>query len=114
MINYPGICFVIMPFGSKEVGDRRVDFDAIYQLIFDPAIRLVQLPEGGALEPRRTDQDFFAGDISLEMFTTSNTRGSRLQTSPVSMRMSFTSSGPGTGPRSRNGHLPPGRRGDPV
>jgi tetratricopeptide (TPR) repeat protein len=26
------------------------------------------LPEGGTLQPRRTDKDFFAGDISLEMF----------------------------------------------
>jgi hypothetical protein len=27
-----------------------------------------QLPEGGTLEPRRTHQDFFTGDISSETF----------------------------------------------
>ena len=64
-----------MPFGKKTVTDdkgnlRTVDFDAIYQTVFVPAIRAVTLPapETGALEPRRTDQDFFTGDISQEMF----------------------------------------------
>ena len=28
----------------------------------------MRLPEGGSLEPRRTDTDFFTGDIKLEMF----------------------------------------------
>ncbi len=68
MLDYSRICFVIMPFGPKEVGGRTVDFDSIYAHVFEPAIRRVRLPEGGALEPRRTDQDFFAGDIGLEMF----------------------------------------------
>src|SRR5688572_6348847 len=66
------ICFVIMPFGKKDVGKgkkkRKVDFDAIYKKIFLPAIEAVDLPEGGKLEPRRTDQDFFAGSITQEMF----------------------------------------------
>ena len=67
-MDYNKICFVIMPFGKKPVGDKVVDFDPLYQDIFLPAIAAVDLPEGGKLEPRRTDQDFFAGDIKQEMF----------------------------------------------
>jgi hypothetical protein len=70
MIDYTKICFVIMPFGRKAVGARTVDFDRIYADIFVPAIAATPLPAGevGRLEPRRTDQDFFAGNISNEMF----------------------------------------------
>src|SRR4029078_3637366 len=46
-----------------------VDFDCIYQSIFAPAIQNVSLPEGGMLEPRRTDKDFFTGNINAEMFS---------------------------------------------
>jgi hypothetical protein len=60
-MNYSNICFVIMPFGKKPVGDRKVDFDKLYDNIFFPAISAVSLPEGGNLEPRRTDKDFFSG-----------------------------------------------------
>ena len=67
-MDYSKICFVIMPFGKKPVGDQMVDFDPLYDDIFLPAISAVALPEGGKLEPRRTDKDFFAGDIKLEMF----------------------------------------------
>jgi tetratricopeptide (TPR) repeat protein len=67
-IRYDRICFVIIPFGKKVVGDRTVDFDYIYETIFRPAIGAVALPEGGMLEPYRTDRDFFSGDIQLEMF----------------------------------------------
>jgi len=67
-MDYTKICFVIMPFGKKQVGDREVDFDLIYDAIFMPAINATALPEGGFLEARRTDQDFFTGDISAEMF----------------------------------------------
>ena len=67
-MDYSKICFVIMPFGKKPVGDQMVDFDPLYDDIFLPAISAVTLPEGGKLEPRRTDKDFFAGDIKLEMF----------------------------------------------
>ena len=66
--DYTSICFVVMPFGIKPVGDQKVDFDKIYDGIFEPAIRTVPLPEGGVLEPRRTDKDFFTGDIGQEMF----------------------------------------------
>jgi tetratricopeptide (TPR) repeat protein len=67
-MDYSKICFVIMPFGEKPVGDRTVNFDKLYDDIFVPAISAVSLPEGGKLKPRRTDRDFFAGDIKLEMF----------------------------------------------
>jgi len=71
--DYTKICFVIMPFGEKKVSDdkgqvRTVNFDPIYKEIFAPAIGAVSLPEGGTLEPRRTDQDFFAGLIAQDMF----------------------------------------------
>ncbi len=71
--DFRHICFVIMPFGEKPVANekgeqRTVDFDAIYDRIFEPALRAVALPEGGTLDPRRTDRDFFSGSISQEMF----------------------------------------------
>src|SRR5258708_12217972 len=67
-MDYSKICFVTMPFGEKPVGDLTVDFDRLYDDIFVPAISAVSLPEGGKLEPRRTDKDFYSGDIKLEMF----------------------------------------------
>ena len=66
--NYDKACFVIMPFEKKKVGDATVDFDSIYDQVFVPAINAVRLPEGGHLEARRTDKDFFAGQITDEMF----------------------------------------------
>src|SRR5262249_23101916 len=69
-IDYTRICFVIMPFGKKKVGDSEVDFDFIYDQVFAPAVQETSLPEEGGLRllPKRTDKDFFAGDISQEMF----------------------------------------------
>ena len=71
--DYSRICFVIMPFGEKDVVDstgakRKVNFDPIYDTLFEPAINAVALPEGGTLQARRTDRDFFAGSISQDMF----------------------------------------------
>jgi tetratricopeptide (TPR) repeat protein len=66
--DYTKVCFVIMPFGKKKVGDKQVDFDTVYGQVFAPAISETILPEGGSLEPRRTDQDFFSGHITVEMF----------------------------------------------
>lgn len=57
-----------MPFGKKKVDDTEVDFDGIYAKIFEPAIKSVELPEGGNLIPKRTDKDYFSGHIELEMF----------------------------------------------
>jgi tetratricopeptide (TPR) repeat protein len=74
-MDYTRICFVIMPFGEKDVTDdkgntQKVNFDKIYDNVFVPAVSQVKLPppETGNLEPRRTDKDFFTGDISQEMF----------------------------------------------
>lgn len=61
-------CFLIMPFGKKKVGDREVDFTAIYKDIFAPAIAAAKTPEGQALIPARTDMDAFSGSINQEMF----------------------------------------------
>ena len=69
MVDYAQVCFVIMPFGKKRVDNTDVDFNAIYDSIFAPAIGRVVLPEGGQLQPRRTDKDFFAANISYEMFS---------------------------------------------
>jgi tetratricopeptide (TPR) repeat protein len=68
-IDYSKLCFVVMPFGKKAVGSLEVDFDRIYDVIFEPAINAVSLPEGGQLKACRTDKDFFSGDISNEMFS---------------------------------------------
>jgi hypothetical protein len=78
-MNYTTMCFVIMPFGKKPVGkkkliglipwgDRMVDFDAIYREIFQPAIEATPLPEGGKLVPLRTDMNPAAADIDVLMF----------------------------------------------
>lgn len=70
-MEYEKTCFVIMPFGKKKVGDEEVDFDFIYNNVFKPAIEAVDLPAhegGGKLLPRRTDKDYFSGDIAQDMF----------------------------------------------
>jgi tetratricopeptide (TPR) repeat protein len=70
--------FVVMPFGKKEVpkksrvdaqpaltttSDRlEVDFDAVYQLLFAPAL------EAAGLQPFRADDEEGAGDILKDMF----------------------------------------------
>lgn len=66
--DFDKICFVLMPFGRKKVGEATIDFDAVYDDIFEPALKAVRLPEGGSLEPRRTDRDQFAASISQDMF----------------------------------------------
>ena len=45
-------CFLIMPFGKKEVGGKEVDFTAIYNEIFEPAISEVFTIPGA--RPQRT------------------------------------------------------------
>lgn len=68
MVQYERACFVVMPFGTKEVDGRAIDFDSIFHKVFVPAIEAVTLPEGGTLQARRTDQDFNSGDITVAMF----------------------------------------------
>jgi len=67
-IDYTKVCFVIMPFGKKRVQKKMIDFDYIYDKVFAPAIAAVNLPEGGKLIPKRTDKDYFAANIDIEMF----------------------------------------------
>jgi len=50
-VDYNKICFAIMPFGKKPVGEREVDFDQIYDEIFEPAINAVPLPERARFGP---------------------------------------------------------------
>lgn len=61
-------CFVIMPFGKKKVGEREVDFTALYHEVFEPAIQAARTPEGDSLLAARTDMDAFSGSINQEMF----------------------------------------------
>jgi tetratricopeptide (TPR) repeat protein len=84
MSDFTKICFIVMPFGKKEVIFKYskkilfftiplskkiiIDFNDIYDNIFKPAISRVDLPEGGKLIPKRTDDDFFSADIGKEMF----------------------------------------------
>ncbi len=75
MNEFRDVCFVIMPFGIKTIGTgddaHDVDFDAIYDTLFAPAIQAVCLPSsegGGRLRPVRTDREFHSGHISQEMF----------------------------------------------
>ena len=67
-MDYAKTCFIVMPFGKKSVDGLEIDFDFIYKSVFLPAISDVALPEGDKLQARRTDQDFFSGDITVEMF----------------------------------------------
>lgn len=83
-IDYTKTCFVIMPFGTNPVGKHKVNFDRIYENIFEPAIAAVRLPEGGRLRPARTDKDFFAGDIGQAMFDYLNQSRLPSPTSPAS------------------------------
>ncbi|MGH2618214.1 MAG: hypothetical protein ACRDJC_23545 [Thermomicrobiales bacterium] len=78
-MDYSKTCFVVMPDGRKVVGKRQcwvpflkvprwVNFDWIYENIFEPAVAETSLPEGGKLVPRRSDKDFFAAVIDMDMY----------------------------------------------
>ncbi len=69
--------FVVMPFGKKEVPKKprievtpapetgeplKVDFDAVYQSLFKPAL------DAAGLQPFRADDEEAAGDILKDMF----------------------------------------------
>jgi tetratricopeptide (TPR) repeat protein len=74
LTDFETMCFVIMPFGTKKVtiegaADRQVDFDTIYDQVFKPAIEAARFPDGRHVVPRRVDKEFFAGNITQEMFT---------------------------------------------
>ncbi len=58
-------CFVIMPFGKKELGDgsgRVVDFDKVYRVIIQRAVR------DAGLEPLRDDEHPGPGVIHAQLF----------------------------------------------
>ena len=55
--------FVIMPFGQKKAPDgTAIDFDAVYQDLFVPAIA------AAGMMPHRADADRRGGSIHLDMF----------------------------------------------
>lgn len=57
------LCFILMPFGRKPVGDGRVvDFDAVYEQIIKPAV------VAASLEPLRADEEVAGGVIHKAMF----------------------------------------------
>jgi tetratricopeptide (TPR) repeat protein len=60
-LERPG-CFVLMPFGIKELGGKRVDFDAVYSTIIAPAIA------DADLLPVRADAETGSGVIHKAMF----------------------------------------------
>lgn len=69
-IRYDDVCFVAIPYGRKRVGPEahEVDFDSIYERVFEPAIARTELPEGGQLRAVRAKDSFFSGPIDVEMF----------------------------------------------
>lgn len=66
--TYEDLCFVIMPFGKRKIGDREYDFDAIYSNVFEIAISMATLPSGKRLRPKRADSPSASGMITQEMF----------------------------------------------
>lgn len=68
-MDYENLCFVVMPFGRRDVGGVPIDFDHVYDTVLKPAIDGVRTPEGGVLRARRTDKDFYAGLIDQDMFS---------------------------------------------
>ena len=57
------LCFILMPFGRKPVGDgRQADFDAIYERLIKPAVL------AAGLEPLRADEEMAGGIIHKPMF----------------------------------------------
>jgi MAP3K TRAFs-binding domain len=57
------LCFVLMPFGIKsDAMGRPTDFDAVYQQIIVPAIRIA------GLDPVRADEERIGGTIHKPMF----------------------------------------------
>src|SRR5215471_10960646 len=78
MLGFRRRVFVVMPFGKKEVPKKpradmpadpdigetalKVDFDVVYQELFEPAL------EAAKLQPFRADDEEAAGDILKDMF----------------------------------------------
>jgi len=58
----PELCFVLMPFGTKDVAGKQIHFNAVYDKVIKPAI----LDAG--LEPIRADEEEVGGLILKPMF----------------------------------------------
>ena len=57
-----------MPFGTKNVADRQIDFDAAYANIFVPAVGAARAPDGSSLYAKRADSDLYSANIDNEMY----------------------------------------------
>ena len=51
--EYHRTCFVIMPYGNKEVAGSSVNFDLIYEDIFQPAVRMVRVERQSLISEAR-------------------------------------------------------------
>lgn len=49
-------CLVVLPSGSRQVGERVIEFDAVWEHLFQPAIGDVRLPAGESLVPVRVSE----------------------------------------------------------
>lgn len=57
------LCFVLMPFGTKPAsGGKSIQFDAVYEELIGPAVRLAEL------DPIRADEEQTGGVIHKPMF----------------------------------------------
>ena len=65
---HSNMCFVVMPFGKRDIGGSNYDFDEVFENIFSIAISMVNLPEGGHLVPKRADSPSTSGIITDQMF----------------------------------------------
>lgn len=67
-VDWSVTVFVAMPFGVKTVGDRDVDFNAIYSAILVPGVQAAKTPDGKTLCAARADDGFFAAVIDEPMY----------------------------------------------
>lgn len=66
-IDHSKTCFVVMPYSVKTVSKKKVDFDQIYDKIFDPAIRGVRITDDESFRPLRQDRSYLPGVIHKRM-----------------------------------------------
>ena len=60
-------CFVIMPFGEKEVNGTNINFDTLYSEWIKPVVEEARLPEHGVLSCHRVDETCLPGDVLDEI-----------------------------------------------
>jgi tetratricopeptide (TPR) repeat protein len=71
--DFDSMCFVITPFGKKAVYHEggqvsQIDYDVIYETVFEPAVALSRFPDGRQMLARRVDRGFVTGEISEGTF----------------------------------------------